>query len=169
MNWRKFGIKTYAWPMMVCLMCLGDANTASSDDLCGGLRRALRSAGNKFVDLRGKFDFDLDEYRATVTFGSATDCVTSTGKGVTDLSCSQSFYNFEESTSAFKYYSRGIENCFGAEIKDLRSKLSNWARYKYEETGDQITLRLNSITNRSRNRPDVFKITIEVTYVDPRF
>lgn len=47
---------------------------ARSEGLCEGLRLAQRSAEQRFVALRGSFDFDLSEYNAKITFGNATEC-----------------------------------------------------------------------------------------------
>lgn len=140
---------------------------ARSESLCEGLNKALQDSANRYASLRGKYDFDLGEYTANVTFGEAAACVTESAEGVSSVKCTQRFQSEAQAKSAFENYSSEMQRCFrpGDLIRPYRLPTS--ISFKHLETSDDIKVRYGALQPR-RNRPQpIYYVSLEITHIDP--
>ena len=147
---------------------LWNGTSASAQDLCSGLKRALQSAGERFAPLRGRYDTSFGEYGANISFGAAADCKIDTGRGVSSMECKQEFGSQADARSAYLGFVGAVETCFRSGIKRTRSPNPHVTWFRHEETDDDVRIRLGVITNRRGGEPPLYYVAIEVTHVDPR-
>ena len=142
------------------------AGIAKSESLCQGLTRALQDSEAGYVSLRGKFDFDLGEYAANVTFGDAASCITESGDGVSSVKCTQRFQSETEAQAAFKTFATDTPRCFrqGALNRTYNQPAS--VAFKHLETSDDIRIRSAVLQPRKRRPQAIYYVSIEITHID---
>jgi hypothetical protein len=138
---------------------------ADAEDLCDGLRIALQNAGDRFVGLRGSFDFNRARYNAMISLGNADRCTIYAGHAVSTLWCAERFEDIEVARSAFVRYQAGIEACFGSEIWLLFGGPEG-KTFRHGQTGDSIRVGISALDEESAS--SIHYVSVQVTHADPR-
>lgn len=141
---------------------------ALAQNFCSNVKLAVKYAIQEFVPLRGDFDFDNRVFKSRITLFPAEDCEIDSGQGVSTLKCKGKYPSMDEAEIAFNSYANNINVCFGREVKQQRVRTDRSIYFTHIETDDQISVRIIPLTQRSRNRPDLFIVSVEVIHVDPR-
>lgn len=154
--------------MFACWIVIFISSGALAQNFCSNVKSAVKHAIEEFVPLRGDFDFDNKVFKSRITFFPAEDCEIDSKQGVSTIKCEGAYPSMDEAKTAFNAYVNNISLCLGAEVKRQPKRSERATYFTHIETDDEISVHLIALTGRSRNRPDLFFVSVEVTHVDPR-
>lgn len=141
--------------------------SAQTTSLCIGLRTILSSTETKYRELRGTFDSAMNEYRGKLLPTPMTTCFTYIDTSGASYECQQSLPDDEEQARlAFDELVVGVKQCFGADVRSIRSSKAERAEFRSIAGGESIKMHFRRHVSKYAEIPPKYVLYLRIEYVE---
>ncbi|MCX4146926.1 MULTISPECIES: hypothetical protein [Paraburkholderia] len=151
---------------LVLLLFSSCPTLCAADSLCSDFKKVVSDAPHLFKNLRGSFDFYVDEYNGAVTISPFDKCTTSGDEQVMEYKCD--IQNLPDdnvaATEKLKQLAAQLEDCEGDALKKQHS-VTQTIRYELKPDDEGVTLQLMHRLANDRH-PTTYTIQLAITIVD---